>query len=64
MSPGKFPRQDFCNDVCFCKLLFAEINASTALRIWRNCSLNYKGMIQEFIEKKINSLLCNFSPDR
>lgn len=37
--------------------LFAEINTSTALRIWRNCSLNCRRMTKELIEQKINSLL-------
>ena len=41
--------------------LFAEINTSTALRIWRNCSLNCKRMTKEFTEQKINSWLCSFS---
>lgn len=58
---GIFPGETSIMMCTSANILFAEINTSTALRIWRNRSLNCKGMTQEFIEQKINSLLCSFS---
>lgn len=57
---GSFPGKISVMMCASANILFAEINTSAPLRIWRNCSLNCKGMAQEFTEQKINSLLCSF----
>lgn len=57
MSQGKcFTGKTFVMMCASANILFAGINTSAALRIWKNCSLNCKGMTQEFTEQKINSL--------